>query len=174
MKVTYYAACSLDGFIAECDGSVDWLNPFLESGDDHGFADFFGSIDAIVMGSATYEFALQHPPWLAPDRPSWVFTKRDLVVADPSVTLTRNSPSQVISEMAAKGVKSVWLMGGGKLASSFKEAGLTTHYEIALVPTLLGSGIPLLAPTDCKNELRLVGTKNYPTGIVTTSYDVVS
>jgi dihydrofolate reductase len=95
MDIIYYAAASLDGYIATADGGVEWLDAYDGEEGDYGFADFYASVDALVMGSKTYEFALAQPEWMAPDRPSWVFTRRDLRQAHPSVHLTAEDPADV-------------------------------------------------------------------------------
>jgi dihydrofolate reductase len=168
--VVYYVACSLDGFIATPDGGVDWLTPFQETGDDHGFTEFYSNVDALLMGSRTYEFALAHPPWMAPDKASWVFTTRNLEIADPSITLTSDEPAVVLLELNKLGIKRAWLMGGGTLAASFRNAGLITEYMIAIVPVILGDGIPLFKRKPKLDALDLVDTKTYPSGIVMLTY----
>lgn len=174
MDVVYYAACSLDGYIATTDSGVEWLTPFQGTGDDHGFADFYSSVDSLVMGSHTYEFALRHPPWLASDKPSWVFTHRDLDVADASVTLTYQEPPEVMELMRARNLNRVWLMGGGKLASSFRMHGLISRYMITVVPVVLGSGIPLLTCGPGQDGLRPIQANPYPSGLVQLCYEAVA
>lgn len=166
MEIVYHAASSLDGFIATEDGGVDWLTPFQESGEDLGFDEFFAGVDSLVMGSRTYEFMLEHPPWLAPDKPSFVFTRRELEIADPSVTLTPESPMQVVTQLEKRGLKRTWLMGGGQLATTFRKAGLISEYRIAIIPVILGGGIPLFAPGAKLDELQLTDTQSFASGIV--------
>ena len=86
-EVIYYVASSLDGYVATADGGVDWLTGFHISGEDHGAGKLQASIDALLLGSHTYEFALKLGQWPSPDKPTWVFTKRDLRVLHPSITL---------------------------------------------------------------------------------------
>lgn len=169
-EVIYYAACSLDGYIATEDGGVDWLAPFQESGDDHGFSGFYRSIDGLVMGSGTYQASLDLGPWQAPDKPSWVFTGRDLPIAHPSVTLTAQDPTALMKSLADQGIRRVWLMGGGKLAASFREQELISEYVIGFVPVLLGAGIPLLADGSSTGSLKLVDTRTFASGILLATY----
>ena len=171
MDIIYYAACSLDGYIATPDDGVEWLTPFQGTGDDHGFAEFYSSVDSLVMGSHTYEFSLRHPPWMAPDKPSWVFTNRDLEVVDASITLTSQEPPEVVELMRARDLNRVWLMGGGKLAASFCLHHLISHYMIAVVPVVLGRGIPLLACGSQQDRLRLTRANPFPSGIVQLCYE---
>lgn len=170
VEVIYYVASSMDGYIATPDGGVDWLTSFHCQGEDHGYAEFYASVDALLLGSDTYEVALAHGPWPSPDKPSWVFTRRKLSVVHPSVTLTSDDPSQVIASLAANGHGRAWLMGGGKLAASFRKRGLISHYRIFVVPLILGEGIPLFAPAAGPDALRLVDTTRYASGIVELGY----
>src|ERR1051325_10805951 len=90
-EVIYFVASSLDGYIATADGSVDWLIAFQARGEDDGAAELHASVDALLLGSHTYEFALKLGQWPAPDKPSWVFTERDLRVLHPTISLTSQS-----------------------------------------------------------------------------------
>jgi dihydrofolate reductase len=172
LEVVYYVASSLDGYIASADGSVDWLKPFQARGEDHGASDLHASVDALLLGSHTYEFALQLGQWPASDKPSWVFTGRDLRVLHPSITITRQSPVEVIALLASRGYRRVWLMGGGKLAASFHAEQLISRYMISVFPVLLGSGIPLLAPHAClPDTLRLISSAPFKSGIVQLTYE---
>ncbi len=168
MDIVYYVACSLDGFIATKDGGVDWLNPY-NSG-EFGYAKFYASVDALVMGSHTYEVALTHGEWPSPDKPSWVFTRRDLAVADPSVTLTDDDPADVVDHLRDQAYARVWLMGGGELASSFRTQRLISHYMIWIIPVMLGSGIPLFSAATGMDSLNLLETKSFSNGVVLLSY----
>src|SRR5262245_44515735 len=149
VEIIYNVASSLDGYIATVDGKVDWLNRFHTSREDNDMAQFYGSIDALLLGSYTYEFALQLGKWPSPDKPSWIFTKRALRVLHPSITLTSQSPIELVRQLETRGVRRAWLMGGGKLAASFHADGLISRYIITVMPILLGSGIPVFASHSC-------------------------
>jgi dihydrofolate reductase len=171
LEVIYYVASSLDGYIATADGGVDWLSRFHVSDEDHGAGKVHASIDALLLGSHTYEFALKLGQWPSPDKPSWVFTKRDLRVLHPSITLTSHSPSEVLDDLTKRGFRKAWLMGGGKLAASFHASGLISEYIVSIFPVMLGSGIPLLAPHSCAQDtLSLVTSKPFKSGIVQLTY----
>src|SRR6266550_1934745 len=131
-EVIYYVASSLDGCIATADGSVDRLSRFHTAGEDHGAAELEASVDALLLGSHTYEFALQLGQWPASDKPSWVFTHRDLRVLHPSITLTHDSPTQIVALLESRGYRRAWLMGGGKLAASFHAEHLIARYIISV------------------------------------------
>src|SRR3954451_21922500 len=171
LEVVYYVAASLDGYIATNDGDVDWLNQFHSAGEDHGAAELEASVDALLLGSHTYEFALKLGSWPSPDKATWVFTRRKLPVLDPSITLTSQSPTQVVEMLAEVGYRRAWLMGGGKLAASFHAERLITRYIISVFPILLGSGIPAFAPhASSPDPLALVESKPFKSGIVQLTY----
>jgi dihydrofolate reductase len=172
IEIIYSVASSLDGYIATIDGSVDWLSRFHGSAADSGAGDLEASADALLLGSRTYEFALKLGHWPSPDKPSWVFTKRNLKVLHPSITLTAQRPREVAELLAARGMRRAWLMGGGKLAASFHGDGLISRYIISVFPILLGSGVAVFAPHPSRPEtLRLVSAKPFKSGIVQLTYD---
>jgi dihydrofolate reductase len=171
-EIIYYVASSLDSYIATADGSVDWLTRFHTAGENHGAAELEASVDALLLGSHTYEFALRLGQWPSPEKPSWVFTHRDLRLLHPSITLTSQSPAEVVALLQSRGVRRAWLMGGGRLAASFNSAGLISRYIISVFPVLLGSGVPLFAPHSSREDsLRLVEARPFPSGIVQLTYD---
>ena len=172
LEVVYYVASSVDGYIATADGKVEWLRPFQMLSEDHGAAELHASVGALLLGSHTYEFALQLGQWPAPDKPSWVFTHRDLRVLHPSITLTSDRPAQVVALLASRGYRRAWLMGGGKLAASFHAEQLISRYIISVLPILLGSGTPVIAPqASAPDTLQLVTAKPFKSGIVQLTYD---
>jgi len=171
-EVVYYIATSLDGYIATADGSVDWLTPFQARGEDYGASELHASVDALLLGSHTYEFALKLGYWPAADKPSWVFTRRKLAVLHPSITLTSQSPGNVVEILARRGCRRAWLMGGGQLAASFHAGQLISRYIISVCPILLGGGIPLFAAHSSSTGLvRFVAAKRFKSGLVQLTYD---
>lgn len=172
IEIIYSVASSLDGYIATVDGGVDWLSRFHSSADDGDAGDLEASVDALLLGSHTYEFAVKLGHWPSPDKPSWVFTKRDLKILHPSITLTSQRPREIAELLTTRGMRRAWLMGGGKLAASFHSEGLISRYMISVFPILLGSGVPLFAAHALAPEaLRLVSAKPSKSGIVELTYD---
>jgi dihydrofolate reductase len=159
----YYAATTLDGFIADRDDSLDWL--FTRDQDRDGplnYADFVSKVGALAMGSTTYEWILDHDPtgegsaeWRWPyDVPSWVFTHRELrVVPAAQIEFTSEDVTTVHQRMvAAAGGRNVWIVGGGDLAGQFADAGLLDEVIVYIAPVTLGAGKQLLSR---RVELRL-------------------
>jgi dihydrofolate reductase len=98
------------------------------------------------MGANTYEWILQHESGRWPyELPCWVFTHRDLPVADERIQLTADDVAAVHERMrAAAGDRNVWIVGGGGLAGQFAERGLLDEVIVYIAPVTLGAGAPLL------------------------------
>jgi dihydrofolate reductase len=171
-EVVYYVASSLDGYIATSDGGVDWLSRFHIGGEDYGAGDLESSVDALLLGSHTYESALKLGQWPSPDKPSWVFTHRNLRILHPSITLTSQTPREAVESLASLGLRRAWLMGGGKLAASFHAEHLISRYIITVFPVLLGSGMPIFAPHSLAlDALRFVAATPFKSGIIQLTYE---
>ena len=170
MDLIYYVAMSLDGYIATRSGDVDWLPVPEAEGEDFGFGDFFNSIDALILGRNTYEKVLELGEWHYAGKPCWVMTQQPLTPSQPDVLVTDRSPQEVFAEIRDRGYQRVWLVGGGQLATAFRSAGLITHYAIALIPILLGDGIPLFAPAPVQTPLTLIDQRTFPGGILMLHY----
>lgn len=169
-QVVYYVAASIDGFIAPPDGSLDWLSPFSGTGEDHGYADFYGSIDALVVGARTYEQMLGFGDWPHDDRPVTVMSSRALPAAAEGITVSPLDPDAVVDGLVSAGHRRIWLVGGGTLASSFAEAGLIDEYVISYLPVLLGSGVGLLGGRGGLRVVEFIDERTFGDGVVQCRY----
>lgn len=151
----YYTATSLDGFIADENQSLEWLFTRAQDKDGPGnYGEFIAQVGAVAMGSATYEWILDHEfsdkdpsEWKWPyEQRSWVFTHRELtVVPNAPIEFTSGDVASVHGAMAkAAGDKNVWVVGGGDLAGQFADAGLLDEVMVSIAPVTLGAGAPLL------------------------------
>jgi dihydrofolate reductase len=175
-RTIYFAAATLDGYIADADGGIDWLTGFepnYEGGGESvtgGIDSFLEGIGALVSGSTTYEFILGHD-WPYGDRPSWVLTSRELPVAEGADIRFHNGPvADIHPEMlAAAGERDLWVVGGGPVASDLADAGLLDELWVTVVPIVLGSGKPLFSrPID--HAMRLLGTRTFSSGMIELRY----
>ena len=146
-RTIYYTATSLDGYIADRQNSLAWL--FRQDQDESGplsYGEFFADIGAVVMGSTTYEWILNHEDGAWPyELPAWVMTTRDLPKAEGDIRFARGDVREVHAEMAAAaGGKDLWVVGGGDLAGQFADAGLLDEVIVYIASVTLGGGAPLL------------------------------
>jgi dihydrofolate reductase len=184
-RVRYYCASSLDGYIAESDDTLDWLLKYegsfegadstFEGADSAegkaGYDAFYEGIGALVMGSVTYEFVLEHvDEWPYAGKPAWVLSSRDLPRpegGDVDVRVTAAEVTDLIDEMLeAAGERDLWVVGGGNVASQFADNGLLDTVEVTLVPVVLGTGKPLFDRRLPGGPMQLLGARTYASGMV--------
>lgn len=168
----YYVAASIDGYIADAEGRLDWLFAFNDvEGVDAHYQAFIAEVGALAMGAATYEFLLAegHPwPYTAP---TWVFTHRALpAIAGGDLRFTSDDVAAVHEAMVrAAGGKHIWLVGGGNLVAQFARRGLLDELLLGVVPVVLGGGVPLL-PAAVPGHLELSGVTRFPRGMLELRY----
>lgn len=182
MKTQYFTATSLDGFIADPDDSLDWLFQ-LGDPEETSYPSFIKEIGALAMGSATYEWMLEHvigpeadhpQPWPY-QQPTWVFTSRTLPpVPGVDIRFTRGDVRPVHREMvAAANGKNVWIVGGGDLVGQFHDHGLLDEIHVQIGSVTLGAGKPLLPRRITNPPMRLVGVRQVGTGFAELKYEIV-
>jgi dihydrofolate reductase len=162
----YLVASSLDGFIADEHDNLDWLLS-MPGGDDDAnpYPTFIKDVGALAMGATTYEWINRHHPgeWFYDDRPTWVFTHRELpVIAGANLTFTTDDVRDVHAAMVdAAGGRNVWLVGGGELVGQFLDHDLLDELIVSITPVLLGRGAPLL-PRRRTQPMRLLSATPSP------------
>jgi dihydrofolate reductase len=149
---------------------VDWLAPFESSAEDYGYADFYASVDAVLLGSRTYEQALTFGEWPYAGKPAWVFSRRLEASGRDDVSVTADAPRDVVAQLAARWVHRAWLVGGGEIAGAFEAAGLITECIVSIMPVILGGGVRLFGEAGAKQQLRLLEQKAYPDGVLQARY----
>ena len=182
--VRYYAASTLDGYIAESDDSIDWLTGYEGTFDgadsdegEAGYDAFYEGIGALVMGSVTYEWVLAHGRgWPYAGKPTWVLSTRELERPEGEGVDVRIVDAQVqdlIEEMrAAAGELDIWIVGGGNVASQFADHDLLDRVEVTVVPVVLGNGKPLFDRRLLGGAMQLLGVRTFSSGMVGLSYEI--
>lgn len=172
-RTQYYVAASLDGYIADAQGRLEWLFQFNDAeGVMEHYNGFLAGIGAIAMGARTYEFLLgEGKEWPYPGLPTWVFTHRRLpAFPGADVRFTSEDVRAVHARMVeAAGGKNIWMVGGGELAAQFAAHGLIDELHLCVVPVFLRTGAPLLAAA-LHTPLELVGMKRFGQGLVELRY----
>jgi dihydrofolate reductase len=174
MMASVFVGTSLDGFIARANGEFDFLP--ADGGEPHGYDEFIASVDAIVMGRNTFEIVLTLGPWPYGDKRVVVLSSRpvDLSAARGAVVEQMSGPpAEIISKLAASGAQHLYIDGGITI-QRFLRAGLIQRLVITRVPVLIGEGIPLFGSLPHDIRLRHLATRQYPSGLVSSEYQVVA
>lgn len=160
---------SLDGFIADRDGSVGWLDPFNAAmGDDGGYGEFIAEVDALVMGRATYEQVMGWG-WPYEARPGHVLTRQKGFAGKHISTAGNIETLRKAIEAAGHG--RVWIMGGGETQRAALDAGMFDSLRVFVMPTILGGGRPLFSPGP-QHNLTLTDTRQRGGGILQIDYEI--
>jgi dihydrofolate reductase len=175
-KIVVEVAISADGYIARPDGDVEWLNRRARL--DYGITAFFKTIDTILIGRKTYDWAMgyqkKHNTKSVFDRnvKNYVFSRKPPKKAAPEVEFVSDPIKDFVQRLRTKKGTNVWMMGGGELIASFLDAGELDEFQIKVIPVFIGEGIPLIAPRHRDIPLRLIESKSYPDGVVGLKYEV--
>lgn len=169
-KIRYCVAASLDGYIAGPNGEADWIvmDPDID------FNAIFSQFDTFLLGRKTFEMMIKSGQGgSSPGTKTFVFSKTLRQSDHPDVTIVSDNAEKILSELRKQPGKDIWLFGGGNLFRSLLAAGLVDAVEVAVVPVLLGKGMPLLPSPAKQAKLQLTGHKIYSkSGIVSLEYAV--
>jgi dihydrofolate reductase len=170
--VTLHMVASLDGFIAKKDNSISWMDSpgdVYEKGVTADGAETLQSIDCYVLGSRTYEHALQLG-WPYGDTPTIVVTSRQLPSTRKSVEFYSGDLKRLVSEVLAPRYATIWLVGGAMLGQSFLRLGLVDEIRLMIAPVTLGGGLHLFGDSGSEQKWLLKNAVAYKDGYVDVSY----
>jgi dihydrofolate reductase len=171
-SVTLHVVSSLDGFIAKKDNSVSWLESpgdAYERGISEENAGEGIKIDCFVLGSRTYEHALQLG-WPYGDTPTVVTTTRELTSTRKSVEFYSGDLKRLVDAILAPRYENIWLVGGAMLCQSFLRLGLVDEIRLSIAPVILGDGLSLFGNSGSEKRWRLKDVIAYKTGFVELLY----
>jgi dihydrofolate reductase len=174
MELSVFCGVSVDGFLARPNDALD----FLRTGEQvpHGFEEFYGSVDVVVIGRKTFEIVLTFGKWFYGEKPVVVLSSRMLdlsSVKDGVVEQMSGEPAEIVAQLKARGSKHVYIDGGITI-QRFLAAGLIDRLVITRVPVLIGAGIPLFGPVPSDISLHHVTTRCYDGGLVQSEYKIGS
>ena len=170
--VILYIAMSLDGYIADLDGGVSWLN-----GDDSepsnmgSYPEFIDSVDTVILGYKTYHqivTELSPDSWVYAGKQSYVLTHRNEKSTE-EIIFTGEDIGDLISRLKSEDGKDIWICGGATIVNYLLESELIDTYRISVIPTILGSGVPLFTNQAKELKLKLTSTQSN-NGIVELNY----
>lgn len=167
-KVILYIAISLDGYLADEKGSVEWLMNY--ENDAQAYQQFIDTIDTTIMGRITYEQIvneLSSEEWPYVELDNYVFSSSP-VLNNGYVKIMNENIVEFIKKLKQEAGKDIWIVGGAKLAHQLMKENLIDEYQLTFIPVLLGKGIPLFEEFE-KIELKLVNSKNM-NGLLYTTY----
>jgi dihydrofolate reductase len=172
MKLSVFCGVSVDGFLARPNHALD----FLRTGEQepHGYEEFYGTVDVVVIGRKTFEVVLTFGKWFYGTKPVVVLSSGPLdfsSVKGELVEQMSGEPANIVKQLKARGFKHAYIDGGITI-QRFLAAGVIDRLVITRVPVLIGAGIPLFGPVPRDISLRHVATRCYNGGLVQSEYEV--
>jgi dihydrofolate reductase len=174
VTASVFIGTSVDGFIARKNDELDFLPE--GGGEPHGYNEFIASVDAIVIGRKTFEKVLTFGGWPYGKKRVVVLSSRPVdlsVVREGVAEQMAGAPAEIVSQLAARGVHNLYIDGGITI-QRFLRAGAIQRLIITRVPVLIGEGVPLFGALPRDIRLRHVATRQYPSGLVQSEYEVAS
>lgn len=168
-QLRYSVAASLDGYIAGPNGEFDWIviDPEID------FAAMYAGFSGLVMGRRSFDVFVATGGAVGPALPTYVYSRTLPEGERDGVTFVRDAASHVRTLEQTSEDKPLWLWGGGDLFRNLAEAGLVDGVDVAIIPVLLGGGLPLLPPPGPRISLRLRTHRLFATtGTLFVEYDV--
>jgi dihydrofolate reductase len=170
MQLSVFCGVSVDGFLARPNHALD----FLDAGgnEPHGFEEFFGSVDVLVIGRKTFEVVLTFGKWPYGKKPVVVLSSRRLdfsAIKGGVVEQMTGEPAEIANQLKARGFKHAYIDGGITI-QRFLSAGTIDRLVVTRVPVLIGEGIPLFGPVPSDITLNHVATRTYRGGLVQSEY----
>ena len=163
-KAVLFIAMSLDGYIADDNGGVGWLNG--QDSDNENidvYSDFVKDVDTILMGWNTYyqvTTELSPTEWVYSDFTTYVITHNEMLSTQ-QIHFTNENPVDLLEKLKSKDGKDIWICGGANLVQQFMRDNVIDRYYISIIPTLLGSGIRLFENVGKEIKLKLLKTQTY-------------
>jgi len=179
LKVSVFIAISLDGYIARCNGDLDWLdeaNATIPAGEDCGYSSFWQSIDMLVMGRKTYEKVLSFGSWPYGNTAVTVLSRAPIAFPERIPATVRHSsedPITLCDRLADADINHIYVDGGYTI-TRFMSAGLVDELTLTIIPIILGSGTPLFGRLAASQELECLDSKHYDFGFVQLKYRMKS
>ena len=168
-SLRYNVAMSLDGYISGPNGEYDWIvqDPAID------FIELFKDFDTALLGRNSFIASLAINKTGEMPGMKVIVCSTTLKAADyPKVTVLNTNVNDAVRALKQEKGKDIWLFGGGGLFRSMLDAGLVDGIDVAVIPVILGGGIPLIPQGSRSPVLELTNTRTYPSGIVGLSYRV--
>ncbi len=165
-KISLFIAMSLDGYIADSKGSVNWLTGQGNDDDDDNidaYSEFVKDIDTVVMGWNTYHqivTELSTDEWVYQDFTTYVVTHNPKASSD-KIRFVNESPVVLVKRLREENGKDIWICGGANLIQQLVKEDVIDCYYITVIPMILGSGIRLFEKADHEIKLKLLKTQSY-------------
>jgi dihydrofolate reductase len=172
-KIIVYIAMSLDGYIADVNGELHFLDLVTEENEDYGYGEFIKSIDTVIIGRKTYDKVLSFGiPFPHSDKEVYVITHTSRLITR-KIHFYTGSLTKLVEELKNSKGKDIFVDGGGEVVSAMIKEDLVDELIISIIPVILGDGIPLFKNNLDMKKLELIEPKSFNKGLVQLHYAIM-
>ncbi len=176
-KIKLYIATSIDGYIADINGELDWLSNYSITPElNYGYDEFFNSVDSVIMGGRTYRDILNMDViYPYKDKTSYIVTRnKDSQTSIENVQFLSENIIEAIRSLKGQQGKDIWLVGGGEIISILLDNNLVDEMIITYIPKILGDGIPLFPKMKIESNWKLLNSQSYCNGVLSVEYQMIA
>jgi len=169
-KVILYIASSLDGYIAKPNNDLDFLSIVEQEVQDYGYVDFINTVDTVILGRKTYDWVLSKvQEFPHADKETYVIT-RSSKPNNGNVRFYNGNIKELVLKLKQEDGQNIFLDGGSEIVNEFLLENLIDEFYISIVPILVGSGVRLFHDGRPEQQLKLIDSKHFDTGLVQLHY----
>jgi dihydrofolate reductase len=169
-KVIVYIAMSLDGYIAAPGDDLSFLSMVEKEGEDYGYGVFMEQIATVIMGRKTYDWVMKHVETFPhANLPTYILTRQNLPPIG-NITFYNQNLSDLLKRLKAQEGKNIFVDGGAQTVQALLKENLIDEFILSIIPVLLGSGIRLFDADYSIQNLKLIQSNSYESGLVQLHY----
>lgn len=175
-KIKLYIAASIDGYIADPDGGLDWLSSYPITPElNYGYDEFFNSVDSVIMGGRTYRDILNMDViYPYKDKTSYIITRnKNSQTFIENVQFLSDNIIEMVTALKEQQGKDIWLVGGGEIISMLLDNNLIDEMIITHIPKMLGDGIPLFPKMKVESNWKLLNSQSYSNCVLSVEYQKI-
>ena len=171
-KLSLFIATSLDGYIAKPNDDLSFLKLVEKEGEDYGYAEFTANIDTIILGRRTYDWVLREvgtSHYENGERNVYVITRTERQSVGKTKFYNGNL-TELVQQLKSENGKNIYCDGGAEIVNELLISDLIDEFIVSIVPVLVGNGIRLFKDGRPEQQLELVNTKTFDTGLIQLHY----
>ena len=170
-KLILYIATSLDGYIAGPDDDLSFLSLVEKEGQDYGYTDFLKTVDTVILGRRTYDWVIKNAGELSyPDKEVYVITRKERENIG-KVEFYCGDLEELIKKLKSTSGKNIFCDGGAQIVNQLLKFRLIDEFVISVIPVLLGNGTKLFQDFISTQNLKLIESKQFESGLVQLKYE---
>lgn len=167
-----YIACSLDGYIAKPNDNLDFLNIVQREGEDYGYGEFIASVDTVILGRKTYDWVVGHGYGFPhADKESYIIT-RQAKPREGNLIFYNGDLRKLVFDLKSKSGKNIFCDGGAEIVNLLLKDKLFDELIISIIPILVGDGVSLFKDNRPEQEVELISTRKFDSGLVQLHYRI--